>query len=117
MTQNNVAMRQNTFVLMQNKVAMEQISVASNVKSGGTPPPSRLFLRQPTLLVAPKLLAKAEGGSDICENPLPGREHGRSIASTPQRENWQHGLVMKDHVLNKKLELAGKMIPRPSLLP
>jgi hypothetical protein len=35
---------------------------------------------------------------------LPG--HRRSIASTPQRENWQRGLAMKDYVLNKKPEPA-----------
>jgi hypothetical protein len=41
-------MRQNTFAFMQYKVALEQISVASKVKSGDTPPPSRLILWQPT---------------------------------------------------------------------
>jgi len=33
-------------------------------------------------------------------------EHRRSIASTPQRENWKRGLAMKDYVLNKKPEPA-----------
>jgi hypothetical protein len=52
---------------------------------------------------------------------LPG--HRRSIASTPQRENWQRGLAMKDYVLNKKPEPASNEtvwafdlgnVPRPS---